>query len=136
MGVAIRRGDLRKIDNLRGLCEDIAIVFHCAARVTDWGTQRQFYQATYAATRHLLEESEGKCERFVYLSSIAALGMGRHMKGFREDHAPCKSGVPYHDAKAEQTQAELRWKTLVPYNEAMRRIGKWIQSSYRTSVHQ
>ncbi|PKL35697.1 MAG: hypothetical protein CVV44_19390 [Spirochaetae bacterium HGW-Spirochaetae-1] len=101
IGVEIRRGDLTGKETLRGLCDGIDTIFHCAARVTDWGTGKQFYRAIYDTTANLLDEAAGKASRFVYLSSIAALGMGRHLKGALETDDPRKSGVPYNDAKAD-----------------------------------
>lgn len=100
-GVEVRRGDLMKKETLRGLCDGIDTVFHCAARVTDWGTRKQFYDAIFTATENLLGEAAGKSRRFVYLSSFAALGMGLHLKGVLETDAPRKSGIPYNDAKAD-----------------------------------
>ena len=40
--------------------------------------------AIYDATQHLMEEASGKAPRFVYISSIAAIGLGRHLKGIKE----------------------------------------------------
>ncbi len=99
--VEIWRGDLTAAHSLIGLCNDIDIVFHCAARVTDWGTKEQFYRAIFDTTRNLINEAAGKISRFVYLSSMAALGLGRHLQGAKETDLPKKSGVPYNDAKAD-----------------------------------
>ncbi|TFH43294.1 MAG: NAD(P)-dependent oxidoreductase [Chrysiogenales bacterium] len=101
MGVEVRRGDLLKTDTLKGLCDGIDTVFHCAARVTDWGTRKQFYESILDATKNILDEAAGESGRFVYLSSIAALGMGRHLKGAKESDPARKSGVPYNDATAD-----------------------------------
>lgn len=106
-GVEIKRGNLNVKENLRGICNEIDIVFHCAARVTDWGTKKQFYGAIYDTTKNLLEEAEGRAARFVYISSIAALGLGRHLKGAKETDPPKKSGVPYNDAKADTEKLVL-----------------------------
>ena len=40
-------------------------------------------------------------KRLVYFSSIAAYGVGRHMKGFTEDEELVKTGIPYGDSKIE-----------------------------------
>jgi nucleoside-diphosphate-sugar epimerase len=101
LGGEIFRGDLTKLESLHGICDGIDIVFHLAGRVTDWGTKQQFYDAIYKATDNLLREAAGKASRFVYVSSIAAMGLGGHLKGVKETDAPRKSGVPYNDAKAD-----------------------------------
>ncbi len=100
-GAEIARGDLTRPESLHGICDGIDTVFHLAGRVTDWGTKRQFYSAIYDATGNLLQEAAGKASRFVYVSSIAAMGMGRHLKGVKETDLPRKSGVYYNDAKAD-----------------------------------
>lgn len=100
-GVRIIRGDLTDPESLRGVCEGIETVFHLAGRVTDWGTKRQFYTAICDATENLLQEAAGRASRFVYVSSIAAMGMGRHLKGVKESDPPRKSGVFYNDAKVD-----------------------------------
>jgi nucleoside-diphosphate-sugar epimerase len=82
-GVTVWRGDLSKRESLRGICNGIDVVFHLAARVTDWGTKKQFYDAIYTATKNLIEEASGNAARFVYISSIAALGCNRHLKGVK-----------------------------------------------------
>ena len=100
-GVEIVRGDLTVPESLRGICNGIDTVYHLAGRVTDWGTKRQFYSAIYDATENLIKEAAGKASRFVYISSIAAMGLGQHLKGVKETDSPRKSGVPYNDAKAD-----------------------------------
>ncbi|RLB01197.1 MAG: hypothetical protein DRG37_00520 [Deltaproteobacteria bacterium] len=100
-GVDVYYGDLRVPGDIKGLCKDIDIVYHLAGRVTDWGARSDFYLAIYSATRNLLEESKGKVKTFVYISSIAACGLGRHLLGQKEDDACFKTGVPYGDAKLD-----------------------------------
>lgn len=106
-GVEVVRGDLTVPESLRGICAGRDAVFHLAARVTDWGSRRSFYDAILGATRNLLAHAAGVSGRFVYISSIAALGLGSHLKGVTETAAPRKSGVPYNDAKAD-TEALVR----------------------------
>lgn len=101
MGAEIARCDLTDPASLIGVCSGIDIVFHVAGRVTDWGTRKQFYAAIYDATANLIREASGKASRFVYISSIAAMGMGRHLKGVKETDPPRKTGVYYNDAKAD-----------------------------------
>jgi nucleoside-diphosphate-sugar epimerase len=94
-------GDLTKPSDIKGICDDVDTVFHLAARVTDWGSKKAFYSSILDGTRNLLDECSGTASRFLYVSSIAACGVGRHMKGVREDDEAVKSGVPYNDAKLD-----------------------------------
>jgi nucleoside-diphosphate-sugar epimerase len=101
LGVEIRRGDLSQPQTMRGICDGIETVFHLAARVTDWGTRDQFYSAIYDATSNLMKESIGKASHFVYISSIAAIGVARHLKGMKESYTAIKCGLFYGDAKLD-----------------------------------
>ena len=76
------------------------IVFHLAARVSYWGRKKLFFEVTVDGTRNLLQECT-RVKRLVYFSSIAAYGVGRHMKGFTEDEELVKTGIPYGDSKIE-----------------------------------
>jgi len=100
-GVEIAYGDLTDRKTIAGICNGIHTVYHCAARVTDWGTKKQFYKVIYEATKNILEEASRRAERFIYLSSIASLGLGNHLKGKKETDPPVKTGIPYNDAKAD-----------------------------------
>ncbi len=99
LGVEVFRGDLTKPDTLRGIAAGIDIVHHLATRTLDWGSRRQFERIMVDGTRHLLAESVGNVSRFVYYSSIAALGLGRNLYGLDEDAERIKCGIPYCDAK-------------------------------------
>lgn len=101
LGAETVRGNLLIKGELKGLCEGIDTVFHLAARVTDWGTREQFSQAIYDSTVNLMVEAAGRAGRFLYVSSIAAIGFGRHMKGIREGDPVFRSGIPYNDAKLD-----------------------------------
>lgn len=107
LGVEVRRGDLLQPQTLRGLCDGIDTVFHLAGRVTDWGTQADFYTAIYDATGNILNEAIGKASRFVYISSIAAIGFARHLRGLKERDEAIKCGLPYGDAKLDTERRVL-----------------------------
>ena len=103
----IRYGNLLNKEDLSGICEGINTVFHLAGRVTDWGRREQFYQAIYDATVNLIVEAALHAKRFVYISSIAAIGFGRHMKGIKESDPAFRSGIPYNDAKLDTEKLVL-----------------------------
>ena len=97
----IRRGDLTIPASLKKMANGTDVVFHLAGRVVDFGPKSLFHAQILDVTRNLIAECTGKTGRFVYVSSVAALGLGRHLDGAREDDPPKKSGVPYNDAKLE-----------------------------------
>ena len=100
-GVEVVRGDLLAPETLQGLAGEADAVFHLAARVADWGPWEAFSSVIVDGTRNLLEACAGTCGRFVFLSSIAAYGMDRHLAGCIED-TPCRpAGLPYGDCKCE-----------------------------------
>ena len=109
MGCSVVRGDLTKPDTIRGICDGVETVYHLAARVTYWGTRKDFYDAIYEATKHLLEESAGSSPRFVLASSVVAVGLGRkHLNGYRETDPTQKVGIFYGDAKLDAEK--LLWR--------------------------
>ena len=66
------RADITDAESLRGLAKGIDTVFHCAARVADWGTWQTFYDSNVLATEYLVKEAEReRVKRLVFLSSIA-----------------------------------------------------------------
>jgi nucleoside-diphosphate-sugar epimerase len=109
MGCSVVRGDLTKPHTIRGVCEDVETVYHLAARVTYWGTRKDFYDAIYEATKHLLEESSGSGPRFLLASSVVAVGLGRkHLNGYGETDPTQKVGIFYGDAKLDAEK--LLWR--------------------------
>ncbi len=101
LGVEMRVGDITKPDSIMGICDDVDTVFHLAGRVDYWGPRRIFFQSILEGTRNLLNEASGKTSRFVYASSVCAIGTNRHLKGHKEDDPVRKTGIPYADAKQE-----------------------------------
>jgi nucleoside-diphosphate-sugar epimerase len=100
-GVEAFRGDITRAETLKGCTQGCEVLYHCAARVTDWGARRLFLESIVDGTRNLLEESLGEVKRFVYLSSIAAYGMKYHTKDATEEHPLRKVGIPYGDCKVD-----------------------------------
>jgi nucleoside-diphosphate-sugar epimerase len=92
-------GDITRADTLTNIGNDVDVVFHLAARVLDYGSKKQFYDPIYNGTQNMLQACANKSQKFLFVSSIAACGLGRHLKGFTETDVPQKSGIPYNDAK-------------------------------------
>jgi nucleoside-diphosphate-sugar epimerase len=75
LGVQIQRGDLSD----RAICDravrDVSLVFHCAAKVGDWGSRKEFRVGGLEATRTLAEAAaRAGVARFVHISSTSAYG--------------------------------------------------------------
>jgi nucleoside-diphosphate-sugar epimerase len=103
-GMEVFRGDLTDPSSIRGAAEGCEKAIHAANRTMDWGTREQFFSIGVEGTRNILTECAGRVERFVYLSSVAAYGLGVHMKDFDENTPLVKTGIHYGDAKAEAEQ--------------------------------
>lgn len=101
LGIEIQRGDITRAATLKDCARGCEVVYHCAARVTDWGRRRLFIESIVDGTRNLLEESLGGVRRFVYLSSIAAYGIKYHNKDITEEAPLRKVGIPYGDCKVD-----------------------------------
>jgi len=71
-GCKILYGDLRKISDFEKYLEGIDVVFHLAARVSDWGRWRDFYEVNVEGSKSLLEACvKNGVKKFVFISSLA-----------------------------------------------------------------
>ncbi len=76
----IIRADISKPESLKGVCHDIELVFHAAAKVADWGPAQAFYRTNVLGTQYLLDEAlKSQVKRFVLVSSLAV----HRYSGFR-----------------------------------------------------
>ena len=75
LGVEIARGDLTDPAVCDRAVDDVSRVFHCAAKVGDWGSWQEFQVGCIDATRTLAEAAaRAGVERFVHISSTSAYG--------------------------------------------------------------
>jgi nucleoside-diphosphate-sugar epimerase len=101
-GVEVTRGDLTDPTTLDGIANGVTVVFHLAARVTDWGPLEAFRAISVDGTGNLLGVCRGAgIRRFVYFSSFTALGFSRDTSGLDERAECVKTGLPYSDTKRE-----------------------------------
>ena len=104
----ITEGDLRDDGAVRRAMRGVGRVFHCAAHVSDWGTEEQYVSVNVTGTERMLAAAcqEG-IERFVHLSSIAVFGVPS--PPFFDDGSPYGSGRDlYSRTKIAAEQAALR----------------------------
>ena len=86
------RGDLHDTDCLKAACSDIDVVFHAAARASDWGSYREFFRINVEGTKNILEAScRAAVKRFVYISSTSVHGF--HNCLFVREQQLCSRGI-------------------------------------------
>ena len=88
---------------IHNITKDCNVVVHTAARVIDFGTKKQFYEAHYDATQYLLNDAKTNgVKHFIYVSSVGvASGIDRN-KIIPDETTPLvKTGVHYDDAKID-----------------------------------
>jgi 2-alkyl-3-oxoalkanoate reductase len=75
LGVELAVGDLNEPDGLRRALAGADVVYHCAARVGDWGPWRAFQREVIDATANLLAACRTVCVgRVLHVSSIIVYG--------------------------------------------------------------
>ncbi len=75
LGVELAEGDLTDADSCARALRGVATVYHCAAKVGDWGRWPEFQSACLDGTRNLAEAAVGAgVERFLHISSTSAYG--------------------------------------------------------------
>lgn len=87
LGVELAAGDLHDPESLRRAVGSADIVYHCAARVGDWGPWRAFRREVIEATGNLLDACrDAGVGRILHVSSIIVYGHPRAVcERFDED---------------------------------------------------
>lgn len=81
-GAEIIEGDLRDPEAVGRAVKGVSIVYHCAARVSDWGKWRDFEEEAVTATRNVLAACMlTKVTRLLHVSSISVYGHPKVMPG-------------------------------------------------------
>lgn len=104
IGVKFAYGDINDIDSLRKAMAGVDIVYHSAAMADEWISPKEAYKVNVEGTRNLLECAlDAKVKRFVFISSLAVLGMKDHY-GTKADAPYHKTGDSYIDTKIDSEQ--------------------------------
>lgn len=104
LGVEVVRGDLADLPSLVRAASGVAVVFHAAGRVSDWGPREAFLRANVEGTRNVVAAcQEAGVSRLVHLSSLTVLGLPRDGRLISESTptAPPASGDFYTESKLE-----------------------------------
>ncbi len=88
LGVESARGDLLDVAAVERALDGVDVVYHCAAKVGDWGSWREFQTGCVDATKTLAEAAgRAGVRRFVHVSSTSAYGHPRDRdEPIAEDH--------------------------------------------------
>jgi nucleoside-diphosphate-sugar epimerase len=88
-GVELVPGDLQDPDSIRRVVAGADVVFHCAARVGDWGSWKLFHAEVIDTTRNLIDACRAAAVgRILYVSSVAAYGHPRERPDWLTEEEP------------------------------------------------
>ena len=78
IGVELSRGDLQDVESLRTAFHSAEVVYHCAAKVGDWGPWRQFQSQVIDGAQNVLQACEAEqVKRVLHTSSVTVYGHPR-----------------------------------------------------------
>jgi nucleoside-diphosphate-sugar epimerase len=109
-GVTLVRGDLQDPASLTAALEGVDVVFHCAARVGDWGPVDDYRRVNVEGTRNLLEACRGRpLRRFVHFSTLGVYAARHHHGTDESEPLPARHVDGYTQSKVEGEQLALRY---------------------------
>lgn len=98
MPVEIVPGDLRDPDSLVAATQGVDVVFHCAARMSDWGDLQDFYEDNvYGTVRLMAAAARAGVGRFIHTSSTGVLGL-------QAQHDATEDGTCHGEGAYEETK--------------------------------
>ncbi len=120
-GAKIIEGDLRDPAAVGRAVKDAAIVYHCAAKVSDWGPWREFEEEAVVGTQNIVAACQlAKVARLLHVSSISVYGHPRLGEGEKiTEETPLGQGFwlwdyyPRAKLLAEQIAREYPATTVV-----------------------
>jgi len=108
LGVEIFKGDLTNLDSLRSIEKDVESVFHLAAIARPMAIKdEEYFKVNAQGTRNLLEVFKNhSLGKFVYLSSVSAVGPSRDGQPVNEETTPRPIDI-YGQSKLESERIVL-----------------------------
>lgn len=107
IGVKFAYGDINDTGSARNAMKGIDIVYHSAALADEWISSEEAYKVNVEGTRNLLDAAlDAKVKKFVFISSLAVLGMKNHY-GTKADAPYYKTGDSYIDTKIDSEQLAM-----------------------------
>jgi nucleoside-diphosphate-sugar epimerase len=106
--VAVLRGDLTEPATLPAAVDGVDVIFHCAAKVGDWGPVEDYRTVNVAGLRALLDACRDKpVKRFVHLSSLGVYAARHHFGTDETEPLPKHHVDGYTQTKVESEQLAL-----------------------------
>jgi nucleoside-diphosphate-sugar epimerase len=109
-GVALARGDVTDGEAMRAAVDGVEVIFHCAAKVGDWGPVEEYRAVNVAGLQNLLEACKGRpLRRFVHCSSLGVYAARHHHGTDESEQLPAQHKDGYTQSKVESEQLALRY---------------------------
>jgi nucleoside-diphosphate-sugar epimerase len=110
LGVRVVRGDLQGIGPPPEALDGVEVVFHCAARVGDWGPVEEFRAVNVGGLHALLEACKGRpLTRFVHFSSLGVYAARHHHGTDESEPLPTRHIDGYTQSKVEAEALALSY---------------------------
>jgi nucleoside-diphosphate-sugar epimerase len=107
---AVLRGTITDADGLRNALEGVDVVFHCAAKVGDWGPVEEYRAVNVEGLRTLLEACRGQpLRRFVHFSTLGVYAARHHHGTDETARLPKRHVDGYAQSKVEAEELALRY---------------------------
>ena len=110
-GATLVRGGLGDAEAVRAAVGGAEVVFHCAAKVGDWGPVEDYRAVNVAGLRNLLGACRGQpLARFVHFSSLGVYAARHHHGTDETEPLPARHVDGYTQTKVEAEQLALRYQ--------------------------
>jgi nucleoside-diphosphate-sugar epimerase len=111
IGVVICPGDLGPANTVRAALDGVDLVFHCAAKVGDWGPVEDYRLINVQGLRTLLEACRGRpLQCFVHLSSLGVYPARNHFGTDETEPLPDHHMDGYTQTKVEAEKLALQYQ--------------------------
>jgi nucleoside-diphosphate-sugar epimerase len=108
----ILRGDITKKDSLIAGMEDVAVVFHAAGYVSDWGLWENFRKANVEGVHNVMEAAlYCNVKRVVHISSVSVYGLPGGVNIAENARLVPRPNDPYITTKTEGEQLALSYNS-------------------------
>ncbi|HTU19565.1 MAG TPA: NAD-dependent epimerase/dehydratase family protein [Gemmataceae bacterium] len=105
------RGDMTDGTAIREALQGVEVVFHCAAKVGDWGPVEEYRAVNVEALRGLLDACrERSLKRFVHFSSLGVYAARHHHGTDENEPLPAHHIDGYTQTKVESEQLVMSYQ--------------------------